>query len=142
MPRQLTWHGHLHSIEPKGVRDPSSPVPLVKLGAEFASIRDYERRFKGPVDVRDLEHLTVAGDVYFGSGMMLKVRFTSHFGPVSRHLAQNQRTLLLSGNGHNRGKRGKPHRVPSRLCLRGQSSHWKSPYHGTLGILCFELNTL
>ncbi|KYQ93226.1 UDP-glucose pyrophosphorylase [Tieghemostelium lacteum] len=47
-------------------------VPLVKLGEEFQSISDYEKRFKSIPDIIELDHLTVSGDVYFGSKVTLK----------------------------------------------------------------------
>ncbi|GAM17833.1 hypothetical protein SAMD00019534_010080 [Acytostelium subglobosum LB1] len=50
----------------------STDVPLVKLGEEFATVSDYERRFKSIPDLLELDHLTVSGDVYFGTNTTLK----------------------------------------------------------------------
>ncbi|EAL62450.1 UDP-glucose pyrophosphorylase [Dictyostelium discoideum AX4] len=47
-------------------------VPLVKLGEEFSTVSDYEKRFKSIPDLLELDHLTVSGDVYFGSRITLK----------------------------------------------------------------------
>jgi len=55
-------------------RDGSS-IPIVKLGLEFQSQREYAARFaKGIPNIVELDHLTVAGDVKFGSDITLKVR--------------------------------------------------------------------
>ncbi|GAM27050.1 hypothetical protein SAMD00019534_102250, partial [Acytostelium subglobosum LB1] len=61
-------HGKM-SINPK--RD-SSDIPLVKLGEEFTSVSEYEKRFKSIPDLLELDHLTVSGDVYFGVNTKLK----------------------------------------------------------------------
>jgi len=47
-------------------------VPLIKLGEEFAQVSEYEKRFKSIPDMIELDHLTVSGDVYFGSDVTLK----------------------------------------------------------------------
>ncbi|EGC28996.1 UDP-glucose pyrophosphorylase [Dictyostelium purpureum] len=47
-------------------------VPLIKLGEEFSSVSEYEKRFKSIPDLLELDHLTVSGDVYFGSNVTLK----------------------------------------------------------------------
>lgn len=46
--------------------------PLIKLGEEFRSLNDYEKRFKSIPNMLELDHLTVSGDVTFGSGVSLK----------------------------------------------------------------------
>lgn len=49
--------------------------PLVKLDDEnFAKIKDLLSRFSTIPDVLELDHLTVSGDVTFGSNVSLKVR--------------------------------------------------------------------
>ncbi|EFA86771.1 UDP-glucose pyrophosphorylase [Heterostelium album PN500] len=50
----------------------SGDVPLVKLGEEFASVAEYEKRFKSIPDLLELDHLTVSGDVHFGTNTTLK----------------------------------------------------------------------
>ncbi|PRP89047.1 UDP-glucose pyrophosphorylase [Planoprotostelium fungivorum] len=46
--------------------------PLIKLGDHFTSVDEYERRFKDIPNILELDHLTVSGDVIFGSKMTLK----------------------------------------------------------------------
>lgn len=49
-------------------------MPLIKLGEHFTHIQDYlERVPNGIPDILCLEHLTVAGDVFFGANVTLKV---------------------------------------------------------------------
>ena len=63
-----------------------TPLPTVKLGKEFTDIEDYIRRI--PVqqqhtpNIAELEHLTVAGDVFLGKNVTLK-------GTGKRHLTFN-----------------------------------------------------
>lgn len=47
-------------------------VPLVKLGDEFKKVSDFLRRFQNTPDILELDHLTVSGDVTFGSDVVLK----------------------------------------------------------------------
>jgi len=47
-------------------------VPLVKLGDEFKKVSDYMNRFRGIPDILELDHLTVSGDVTFGSKVILR----------------------------------------------------------------------
>jgi UTP--glucose-1-phosphate uridylyltransferase len=47
-------------------------VPLVKFGVEFKKVGDFNGRFSGPLDIIDLDHLTVSGDVRFGKKVSLK----------------------------------------------------------------------
>jgi UTP--glucose-1-phosphate uridylyltransferase len=50
----------------------STPLPLVKLGKEFAAIDDYQKRIpKKHPNILELEHLTIAGDVYIGANVTL-----------------------------------------------------------------------
>jgi UTP--glucose-1-phosphate uridylyltransferase len=67
-------------------RNPARPVltdPIIKLGPEFAHLSDFVRRVPVIPDVLDLEHLTVSGDVYFGRGVIVRVRsvFVCEPGP-------------------------------------------------------------
>ena len=49
-----------------------TPLPLVKLGKEFSAIDDYQKRIpKKHPNILELEHLTIAGDVYIGSNVTL-----------------------------------------------------------------------
>ena len=48
-------------------------APIIKLSREFKSVDDYmERISAGVPDIVELEHLTESGNVYFGSGVVLK----------------------------------------------------------------------
>lgn len=47
-------------------------VPFVKLGDHFKKVPNYLSRFAGPVQILELDHLTVAGDVTFGKNVTLK----------------------------------------------------------------------
>eukprot|EP00871_Galdieria_phlegrea_P005504 jgi/Galph1/5955/GphlegSOOS_G4545.1 len=47
-------------------------TPVVKLGPEFQKVADYNARFETIPDLLELDHLTVSGDVSFGSGVKLK----------------------------------------------------------------------
>ena len=48
------------------------PLPLIKLGQEFKAIHDYRRRIQNSPNIVELEHLTIAGDVYIGANVTLK----------------------------------------------------------------------
>jgi UTP--glucose-1-phosphate uridylyltransferase len=62
-------HGVL-TISPK--RPFGSIIPLVKLGDHFKKVQSYLARFSGPPHILELDHLTVSGDVTFGSDVTLK----------------------------------------------------------------------
>lgn len=47
-------------------------VPLIKLGDEFKKVNDYMSRFRSIPRILELDHLTVTGDVTFGSNVTLK----------------------------------------------------------------------
>lgn len=47
-------------------------VPIVKLGDHFKKVPNYLARFAGPVQIIELDHLTVTGDVTFGKDVTLK----------------------------------------------------------------------
>lgn len=53
-------------------RRPFPSVPLVKLGSEFAKVNEYLARFSSIPHLLELDHLTVTGDVTFGSNVTLK----------------------------------------------------------------------
>jgi len=61
-------HGKL-VMNPK--RAPATE-PLIKLGEEFRQLEEYEKRFKTIPKLLELDHLTVSGDVCFGSNITLK----------------------------------------------------------------------
>jgi UTP--glucose-1-phosphate uridylyltransferase len=47
-------------------------VPLVKLGDHFKKVAAFLSRFKSPPHILELDHLTVTGDVSFGSDVVLR----------------------------------------------------------------------
>ncbi|KAK9282814.1 hypothetical protein L1049_011036 [Liquidambar formosana] len=47
--------------------------PSIELGPEFEKVRDFLSRFKSIPSIIELESLKVTGDVWFGSGITLKV---------------------------------------------------------------------
>jgi UTP--glucose-1-phosphate uridylyltransferase len=49
-----------------------SNVPLVKLGDHFKKVNDFLNRFKTIPQILELDHLTVTGDVCFGSRVELR----------------------------------------------------------------------
>jgi UTP--glucose-1-phosphate uridylyltransferase len=51
-------------------------VPLVKLGDNFKKVQHFLSRFKSPPSILELDHLTVSGDVSFGSNVVLKGMLT------------------------------------------------------------------
>jgi UTP--glucose-1-phosphate uridylyltransferase len=65
-------HGALH-LNPSLI---AMPLPTVKLGKEFTDIDDYVRRIPiqqhHTANIAELEHLTIAGDVYIGKNVTLK----------------------------------------------------------------------
>jgi UTP--glucose-1-phosphate uridylyltransferase len=59
-------------------------VPIVKLGDHFKKVTSFLQRFKSPPKILELDHLTVTGDVYFGSGVTLKGTVIIVANPPSR----------------------------------------------------------
>jgi len=47
-------------------------LPLVKLGDGFKKVSNFLARFAGAVQIAELDHLTVVGDVTFGKGVVLR----------------------------------------------------------------------
>lgn len=48
--------------------------PSIELGPEFEKVSDFQRRFKSIPSIVGLDSLKVAGDVWFGAGVILKGR--------------------------------------------------------------------
>lgn len=46
-------------------------IPVVKLGDHFKKVQHFLSRFQSPPNILELDHLTVTGDVTFGSGVVL-----------------------------------------------------------------------
>jgi len=61
---------------------PFSTIPLIKLGDSFKNVSDYQRRFSKIPNLLELDHLTVSGDVTFGSNVTLAgtVIIVANFG--------------------------------------------------------------
>jgi len=53
------------------VRVPATD-PLIKLGDHYTSVEEYEKRFKDIPNILELDHLTVSGNVFFGTKVTLK----------------------------------------------------------------------
>jgi UTP--glucose-1-phosphate uridylyltransferase len=51
---------------------PFTTIPLVKLGDSFKKVSDYMSRFSNIPNILELDHLTVSGDVTFGSNVVLR----------------------------------------------------------------------
>lgn len=47
-------------------------TPVIKLGKEFKKVNDFLERFGSIPDVLELDHLTVSGDVSFGTNTVMK----------------------------------------------------------------------
>ena len=59
-------------------------VPIVKLGDQFKKVQNFLQRFKSPPSILELDHLTVAGDVYFGTDVTLRGTVIIVANPTSR----------------------------------------------------------
>lgn len=53
----------------------SPDLPTIRLGSRFKSIEDLQRRIPSTPSLLNLRHLTLFGDIYFGSNVVLKVSF-------------------------------------------------------------------
>lgn len=57
------------------VMNPDRPfpsVPIIKLGPHFKNMANYNERIQGKINILELDHLTVSGDVYLGHNVTLK----------------------------------------------------------------------
>ena len=66
-------------------------APIIKLSEHFKKVNEYLGRFKTPPKILELDHLTVVGDVYFGSNVTLG-------GTVIIVANQGQRIDISSGS--------------------------------------------
>jgi len=65
-------HGNL-VLNPKRVEKiGEESVPVITLGAHFTRVDEYMARFGSIPDIMELDHLTVSGDVTFGSNVTLR----------------------------------------------------------------------
>lgn len=51
---------------------PFQSIPIVKLGDNFKKVSAFQNRILSPPHILELDHLTVSGDVTFGSDVVLK----------------------------------------------------------------------
>eukprot|EP00999_Lentomonas_sp_LEN2_P001931 NODE_307_length_1675_cov_72.510982_g275_i0.p1 GENE.NODE_307_length_1675_cov_72.510982_g275_i0~~NODE_307_length_1675_cov_72.510982_g275_i0.p1 ORF type:complete len:497 (+),score=103.48 NODE_307_length_1675_cov_72.510982_g275_i0:65-1555(+) len=76
-------------------------VPIVKLGDDFKKVEKYLSRFKTSPKILELDHLTVTGDVVFGSNVTLKgtviivANYGEHIDIPSGSILENK---VVSGN--------------------------------------------
>eukprot|EP00188_Purpureofilum_apyrenoidigerum_P003936 Plantae.Rhodophyta-Purpureofilum_apyrenoidigerum.ctg4270.p1 GENE.Plantae.Rhodophyta-Purpureofilum_apyrenoidigerum.ctg4270~~Plantae.Rhodophyta-Purpureofilum_apyrenoidigerum.ctg4270.p1 ORF type:complete len:521 (-),score=134.69 Plantae.Rhodophyta-Purpureofilum_apyrenoidigerum.ctg4270:972-2330(-) len=78
-------------------------VPVIKLGPEFKKVANFLSRFGSTPDVIELDHLTVSGDVAFGSGISLKGTVIIVANPGSKIMIPNGAVLenkVITGNLH------------------------------------------
>lgn len=69
----------------------TNPVnPTIQLGSEFQKVVDFESRFKSIPSIIELDDLKVTGDVWFGSGVILK-------GLVSINAKQGEKVVIPDG---------------------------------------------
>lgn len=47
-------------------------TPVIKLGDAFKKVANFQKRFKTIPSLLEVDHLTVAGDVSFGRGVILR----------------------------------------------------------------------
>eukprot|EP01027_Heterolobosea_sp_BB2_P022453 GEZU01033063.1.p1 GENE.GEZU01033063.1~~GEZU01033063.1.p1 ORF type:complete len:411 (+),score=172.74 GEZU01033063.1:302-1534(+) len=65
-------HGNL-VMNPKRIEKAGEEsVPVVNLGAHYQKVDEYMQRLGGIPDILELDHLTVTGDVTFGSNVTLR----------------------------------------------------------------------
>jgi UTP--glucose-1-phosphate uridylyltransferase len=61
--------------------DRTNPAnPSIELGPEFKKVGSFLSRFKSIPSIVELDSLKVSGDVWFGSGIILKVQIKSSIG--------------------------------------------------------------
>ena len=64
----LLQHGRL-VMNPKRM---FQSTPVVKLGDHFKKVAEFQKRFRTIPKMLELDHLTVAGDIYFGKNVVLR----------------------------------------------------------------------
>lgn len=97
---------NLYSLEQGSlVLNPARSIPLaplVKLGDDqFAKVRDFLTRFKSIPDILELNHLTVSGDVTFGSNVTLKgtvIIIANHGDRIDIPSGSVLENKIISGN--------------------------------------------
>jgi UTP--glucose-1-phosphate uridylyltransferase len=80
-----------------------STTPVIKLGSEFKNVSNYLARFGSMPDVLELDHLTVSGDVSFGSDCVLKGTVIIVANPGNKIMIPSGSILenkVITGNLH------------------------------------------
>lgn len=86
------------------VMNPARPfptVPLVKLGDQFTHVEKYLSRFTNIPDILELDHLTVSGDVTFGSDVTLSgtvIIVANHGSRIDIPSGSRLENKVVSGN--------------------------------------------
>ncbi|BHF58254.1 UTP--glucose-1-phosphate uridylyltransferase [Sparganum proliferum] len=78
-------------------------VPLVKLGEEFKKVKDFLGRFSNIPDLLELDHLTIAGNVYVGRDVSLKgtvIIIANHGDKICVPPGSMLENKIVSGNLH------------------------------------------
>ncbi|VDM32625.1 unnamed protein product [Hydatigera taeniaeformis] len=78
-------------------------VPLVKLGDEFKKVKDFLSRFANIPDLLELDHLTIAGNVYIGQDVSLKgtvIIIANHGEKICIPKGSQLENKIVSGNLH------------------------------------------
>uniref|UniRef100_A0A0X3NYS5 UTP--glucose-1-phosphate uridylyltransferase n=1 Tax=Schistocephalus solidus TaxID=70667 RepID=A0A0X3NYS5_SCHSO len=78
-------------------------VPLVKLGEEFKKVKDFLGRFANIPDLLELDHLTIAGNVFVGRDVSLKgtvIIIANHGDKICVPPGSLLENKIVSGNLH------------------------------------------
>ncbi|VDN98389.1 unnamed protein product [Rodentolepis nana] len=78
-------------------------VPLVKLGGEFKKVKDFLSRFANIPDLLELDHLTIAGNVFIGQNVSLKgtvIIIANHGEKICLPKGSQLENKIVSGNLH------------------------------------------
>ena len=76
-------------------------TPLVKLGAEFSKMKEFNRRVAETPDMIELDHLTVSGNVTFGRRVILKgtvIIIANHGEKIDIPTGAELENKIVSGN--------------------------------------------
>ena len=71
---------------------------MIKLGDSFKYVSDYQKRFSKIPNILELDHLTVSGDVTFGSNVVLRVSPSLRLTLVSYAHMLGQGTVIIVAN--------------------------------------------
>lgn len=136
-------HGALH-LNPSLI---TMPLPTVKLGKEFMFIDEYVRRIpiqqQHTANIAELEHLTIAGDVFIGKNVTLKGTGVCSerplrsmdclfdiFPPTAFNCFSAAAVQCCSSYHHRCGR--ERHHDSRWVRARGQGDHWQLEDSGSL----------